>query len=90
MASYASGLVDEISEEAGPLRYTALGALAASLIVILFAGAATWWFPVGGALIAALGCLLAIFGLFSNHRGISALLIVVHLGLFIVSYGRSL
>ena len=91
VARYATGSsANEILDDAGPLCYTALGALAASLIVILFAAVGTWWFPAGGALIAALGCLLAIFGLFSTYRISSAVLIVVHLGLFVVSYSRSL
>ena len=91
VARYATGSsANEILDDPGPLRYTALGALTASLIVILFAAVGTWWFPAGGALIAALGCLLAIFGLFSTYRIRSAMLIVIHLALFVVSYSRSL
>lgn len=76
--------------DVGPIRYTAMGAVAASLMVVGFATVATWWFPSGGALIAALGCLLSIFGLYSSYRVTSASLLAVHLCLFVVSYGRSL
>lgn len=74
----------------GPIRYTAMGAVAASILVLAFAAAATWWFPAGGTLIAALGCVLSIFGLYSTHKLISAGLLAVHLSLFVVCYGLSL
>ena len=76
--------------DVGPIRYTAMGAVAASLMVVGFAAAAAWWFPTGGALIAALGCVLSIFGLYSTYRFTSVGLLAIHLGLFVVSYGRSL
>ena len=76
--------------DVGPIRYTAMGAVAASIMVLGFASAAAWWFPAGGALIAALGCVLSIFGLYSSYRFTSALLLAVHLCLFVVSYGRTL
>jgi hypothetical protein len=76
--------------DVGPVRYTAMGAVAASVMVLGFAGAGAWWFPAGGALIAALGCVLSIFGLYSTHRLASAGLLAIHLCLFVLSYGRSL
>lgn len=76
--------------DVGPIRYTAMGAVAASVMVLGFASAAAWWFPTGGALIAALGCVLSIFGLYSRYRFTSAGLLSLHLCLFVFSYGRSL
>ena len=80
----------ETFHDVGPIRYTAMGAVAASVMVLGFAAAATWWFPAGGALIAALGCVLSIFGLYSPYRMTSATLLAIHLCLFVVSYGQSL
>ena len=77
-------------EDFGSIRYVASGAVAASILVLGFAVAAVSWFPAGGALIAALGCVLAILGLYSSFRLASATLLAVHLCLFVVSYGRSL
>ena len=74
----------------GPFRYTALGAVAASALVVGFATAASFWFPAGGAVVAALGCVLAIVGLSSSYRFASSALLAVHLCLFVVSYSRSL
>ncbi len=76
--------------DVGPIRYTAMGAVAASIMVLGFAAAAAWWFPVGGALIAALGCVLSIFGMYSAFRITSAGLLAIHLSLFVLSYMRSL
>ena len=76
--------------DVGPIRYTAMGAVAASVMVLGFAGVAAWWFPAGGALIAALGCVLSIFGLYSTYRLPSSALLAIHLYLFVLSYVRSL
>lgn len=76
--------------DVGPIRYTAMGAVAASVMVLGFAAVATWWFPSGGALIAALGCVLSIFGMYSAFRITSVSLLAIHLALFVVSYGRSI
>lgn len=76
--------------DVGPLRYTAMGAVAAAGVVLFFAFVGFWWFPAGGAMIAALGCMLSIFGLYSTFRYTSAGLLTVHLALFVMSYGRSL
>jgi hypothetical protein len=80
----------EVLLDVGPIRYTAMGAVAASIMVLAFAAVATWWFPAGGALIAALGCVLSIFGLYSTYRITSAGLLAIHLFLFVLCYGRSL
>lgn len=74
----------------GPIRYTAMGAVAASILVLCFAAAAAWWFPIGGTLIAALGCVLSIFGLYSTYRITSAGLLVIHLSLFVVCYSLAI
>lgn len=76
--------------DAGPLRYTAMGAVIAAAMVLFFAVTAAWWFPPGGTLIAALGCVLAIMGMFSHFRKISAAVLVFHVVLFLASYSRSL
>jgi len=76
--------------ELGPVRYTAMGAVVAATMVLFFALLAAWKFPGGGALVAALGCLLATFGLYSTHRKTSLSLLAIHLLLFLVSYGRTL
>lgn len=76
--------------DVGPLRYTAMGAVAASAMVIVFASIACWWFPGGGALIAGLGCALAAFGMFSHLRTPAIGCLVVHMALFVVSYSRLL
>ena len=80
----------EVLLDVGPIRYTAMGAVAASIMVLTLAAAAAWWFPAGGALIAALGCVLSIFGMYSTYRVTSAGLLAVHLFLFVLCYGRSL
>ncbi|MDG2219922.1 MAG: hypothetical protein P8L85_00980 [Rubripirellula sp.] len=76
--------------DVGPIRYTAMGAVAASIMVLGFASVAAWWFPTGGALIAALGCVLSIFGLYSAFRKTAISLLAVHLVLFVLSYSRSI
>ncbi|MGB7325501.1 MAG: hypothetical protein WBD31_11575 [Rubripirellula sp.] len=76
--------------DVGPLRYTAMGATAASAMVVGFAAAAWGWFPAGGAAIAALGCGLSIFGMFSVYRFTSMGLLSVHLFLFVANYGQAL
>lgn len=80
----------EVLVAGGPVRYTAMGAVAASAMVLGFAAAAAWWFPGGGTMIAALGCGLSLFGLYSHYRATAAGLLLLHLALFIVSYGRSI
>jgi len=76
--------------DVGPIRYTAMGAVAASAMVLVFGAAAAWWFPTGGVLIAALGCALSLFGMSSAYRITSIGLLATHLGMFVYSYIRSL
>jgi hypothetical protein len=76
--------------DVGPLRYTALGAVSAALLVLGFAAAAAWWFPGGGTIIAALGCALSIFGLYSNRKITASGCLVLHLLLFMISYSRAI
>ena len=80
----------EVFYDVGPLRYTAMGSVAAATMVVGFALAALLWFPTGGALIAGLGCLLSIFGLYSSYRKTALLLLFAHLGIFVMTYYRSL
>jgi hypothetical protein len=75
--------------DVSPLRYTAMGAVAASCLVLCFGAAAAWWFPSGGVLIAALGCGLSLFGMASVYRYSSIGLLMIHLGLFLFSYSRT-
>jgi hypothetical protein len=41
-------------------------------------------------MIAALGCALSIFGMYSSYRLTAACLLAMHLCLFVVSYTRTL
>ncbi|TWU21476.1 hypothetical protein Pla52o_36620 [Novipirellula galeiformis] len=81
---------EDIYFQATPLRYTSIGAVVAATMVVFFAVAATAWFPVGGTMIAGLGCLLSILGLYSHLRVPAAGLLAVHLVLFVTSYSRIL
>ncbi|MCO8121439.1 hypothetical protein NHH03_06800 [Stieleria sp. TO1_6] len=76
----------------GPFLYTAMGASTAAVIVLLFAALGTWWFPIGGALVAALGIVLSIIGLFSPRRFRYAAIatLAIHMTLFCFSYVRSM
>ncbi len=80
----------EIFYDVGPLKYTAMGAVFASAMVVGFAAAAAYFFPIGGTMIAALGCVLSIFGMYSSYRLTAAGLLAIHLCLFVLSYGRTL
>lgn len=75
----------------GPMRYTAMGAASAAVVVLLFAGLGAWWFPAGGALVAVLGAVLSIIGLFARQKFRYTALgtLTLHIGLFMVSYVRS-
>ncbi|QDT07261.1 hypothetical protein K227x_56880 [Rubripirellula lacrimiformis] len=76
--------------DVSPIRYTAMGAVAASVMVVGFATAAFWWFPAGGIVVAALGCVLSIFGIFSSYRLAAMGLLAIHLFLFVANYGQVL
>ena len=79
----------ELFYDIGPLKYTAIGAVAAAVMTLGFAAAAAWWFPGGGTMIAALGCVLSIFGLYSPHRLSAAACLALHLTLFLLSFGHA-
>lgn len=76
----------------GPFLYTAMGASGAAVAVLLFAALGAWWFPTGGALVAVLGTILSIVGLFSTKkfRYAAITMLPLHMGLFFLSYIRSL
>lgn len=78
--------------EFGPFLYTAMGASAAAVVVLAFSAAGAWWFPAGGAAVAMLGTTLSIIGLFSTrrYRYAAIAMLPLHMGLFFVSYARSL
>ena len=78
--------------EYGPFLYTAMGASSAAVVVLVFAALGTWWFPAGGALVAVLGTILSIIGLFSRRRFRYAAIgtLPLHMALFFLSYARSL
>jgi len=76
--------------DVGAIRYTAMGAVLASVMVLGFGGVAAWWFPVGGVMIAALGCGLSLFGMASVYRFTSIGLLLAHLGMFIYSYSLAI
>ena len=96
-ASIVTVSVPSLSGEAaygefGPFRYTAMGASTAAVAVLLFAAIGAWWFPTGGALVAVLGTVLSIVGLFSTKRFRLAAfaMLPLHVSLFFLSYVRSL
>ncbi|TWU42470.1 hypothetical protein [Novipirellula artificiosorum] len=90
MASAAVINPEDVYFQATPLRYTAMGAVAASAMVLFFAAAAAWWFPTGGAMIAGLGCMLSIAGLYSHRRKTAAALLAIHLMLFMLCFSQTM
>ncbi len=76
--------------DVGPIRYTAMGAVTAAIMVIGFGAAAVAWFPAGGVLIAALGCGLSLFAMASVYRKTAIALLLIHLGIFVLSYVRTI
>ena len=76
----------------GPFRYTAMGAALAAALVVAFASLGAWWFPVGGVLVAMLGAVLSVVGMFSTTklRFVAIGSLAAHAGLFFVSYLRSI
>ncbi|KAA5547171.1 hypothetical protein FYK55_01820 [Roseiconus nitratireducens] len=79
-------------DDLGPMQYTAIGASTAGILVLLFAVLGAWWFPAGGAMVAMLGTVLSVGGLFAaaRFRYASMGTLVLHLGLFFFCYVRSL
>ncbi|WP_231617437.1 hypothetical protein [Novipirellula aureliae] len=90
LAGQAVNASFEIDSDATPIRYVAMGSVAASAMVLTFAIAAVYWFPLGGAMIAGLGCLLSVFGLSSPHRIKSAALLVIHAAIFLFCYSQTM
>lgn len=80
----------EIVYDVGPLKYTAIGSVAAAVMTLAFGAAAAWWFPGGGTLIAGLGCMLSIFGLYSPHKIYASICLAMHLTLFLASYTHAI
>lgn len=76
----------------GPFQYTAMGAAASAVVVLLFAAMGAGLFPVGGILVTVLGGMLGLVGMFSTKRfRLAAILaLIAHAGLFVLSYARSL
>ncbi len=72
--------------DVGAGRTTAIGAVWASAIILLFAAAALWTFPSGGTIVSGLGSLLAVIGLASPYVKSSLVCLVGHLGLFIACF----
>ncbi|MAI35292.1 MAG: hypothetical protein CBE00_12205 [Planctomycetaceae bacterium TMED240] len=70
----------------GPLQYTAMGGVVAAAMLLGFAIMALSWFPIGGCIIAALGCVTAILGLHSKFKRITTGLLVTHGCLFIACF----
>ncbi|MEM6776322.1 MAG: hypothetical protein AAF670_01625 [Planctomycetota bacterium] len=64
----------------------AMAAPLASIIVMLFAAACCVWFPGGGLVVAPLGSLLALIGLFTKRRVVSAVLLTSHIAVFFACY----
>lgn len=73
--------------DVGPLKYTALGAVGAAIVVLFFGGIAAWQFPVGGTFIAGLGIFLSLFGLYSHRRFPAFACLALHMVLFVACYG---
>jgi len=86
------GEVEAVYADYGPFLYTAMGASLSAALVLIFAAAGSLWFPAGGAIVAVLGTVLSIVGLFAARRFRWAALgcLPLHVGLFFLSYARSL
>lgn len=76
----------------GPFLYTAMGASVSAVIVLFFDAAGVLWFPPGGALVAILGTILSLVGLFSvrRFRWTALAVLPAHVGLFVLSYFRTI
>lgn len=78
--------------EFGPFVYTAMGGSIAAVVVLAFSALGAFWFPAGGALVAILGIVLSVIGMFGTKRFRYAAIAVapIHMGLFLLSYVRSI
>lgn len=70
----------------GPAKTTALGAVGASAIILLFSLAATWNFPAGAVVVTSLGAVLALFGMSSPRFKTAIACLVSHLAMFAFSF----
>jgi hypothetical protein len=84
--------IEAVYADYGPFLYTSMGAAVSAVMVLLFAAAGAVWFPAGGAIVAILGTVLSITGLFAARRFRWAALacLPLHLGLFFFSYVKTL
>lgn len=79
--------------ELNALMYLAMGATAAAVMVLVFAIIGTFLFPVGGLMVAALGVVLAVLGIFSKqkrYQWTAASMLPLHLTAAGVCYFRAL
>lgn len=79
--------------ELNALMYLAMGATAAAVLVLLFAILGTILFPVGGLMVATLGVVLAVLGIFSKqkrYQWTAASMIPLHITAAGVCYFRAL
>ncbi|MEM9587749.1 MAG: hypothetical protein AAGA03_10760 [Planctomycetota bacterium] len=76
--------------EAAGILYPAMGATIASAMVLTFATLSVWLFPGGGLMVAGLGSVLGICGLFSKYRWTSAGLILANLTCFLFCFAQTL
>lgn len=70
----------------GPLQYTAMGGVVVATMLLGFVIIALAWFPIGGCIIATLGCTTAILGLQSKFKRITTGLLVTHACLFVACF----
>jgi len=84
--------IEAVYADYGPFLYTSMGAAVSAVMVLLFATAGAVWFPAGGAIVAILGILLSITGLFAARRFRWAAIacLPLHVGLFVFSYVKTL
>lgn len=75
-------------QEIGQARYLAWGGVVAGIVVLPQSALASVYFPVGGIMVAGLGCVLAVIGLSSPRPRMAALILVVHLSAMLYSATR--
>ena len=73
-------------QDLGPFQYTAMGGVVAAIMLLGFAIPALVWFPVGGCIIAALGCGTATLGLHSKFKRITTGVLISHTCLFLTCF----
>jgi hypothetical protein len=79
--------VDRLSiAKAGPIEYTAGGALIASAIVAVSTASTLQWFPTGAIVTSALGMLLATLGTLSGRQYVAISLLAIQAILFYLAF----